>query len=288
MGRENESAQYEYHMLESTKKLTDEKIIKIIEKNLFEQIRFYGNSRRARLIDNKNIIKFLSHIPLPFFNCVIFYDFDYKDLEKQINDFIKYGRSRKTSLLWLVGPSSKPDNIGALLEENSFKYDDHMISMAVEISDIKSDLKNIDDFQIELVDNRKKLERWVHTCLKGFDENGNNFSSIYDFEKSLGHLKTLPWVRFTGIADGEAIATSAVFMGSEAAGLDNITTIPDWRKKGIGASMVSHSLKFSQSLGYNIGVLQASDMGYNLYRELGFKKYYEFKEHIWKYDSKRK
>ncbi len=272
-------------MLGSIRELPDNKIIKIIEKNLFEQIRFYGSSRRARLIDNKNIIKFLSHIPLPFFNCVIFYDFDPKDLEKQIKNFIKFGRSKKTSLLCLMSPSSKPHSIGALLEENSFKYDDHMISMAIEIPDIKNDLKYIDGFEIEIVDNRKKLEKWVRTCLKGFDENDKNFSSIYEFERSLGYGKTQPWVRFTGIVDGEAIATSAIFMGSEAAGLDNITTVPDWRKKGAGASMATSALKFSQSLGYNIGVLQASDMGYNLYCKLGFKKYYEFKEYIWKYDS---
>jgi len=194
-------------MLGSIKNLPYDEIIKIIEKNLFEQIRFYGNSRRARLIDNKNIIKFLSHISLPFFNCVIFYDFDSKNLEKQIKDFIKYGRSKKTSLLWLVGPSSKPHSIGAILEENSFKYDDHMMSMAIEITDIKNDLKHIDGFEIELVDNRKKLEKWVHACLKGFDENGKNFSSIYEFERSLGYGRTLPWVRFTGIVDGEAVAT---------------------------------------------------------------------------------
>jgi len=271
-------------VLRSIKKLPDGEIIKIIEKNLFEQIRFYGNSRWTRLIDNKNIIKFLSHISLPFFNCVIFYDFDPKNLEKQIRDFIKYGRSKKTSLLWLIGPSSKPQSISSLLEENSFKYDDNMISMAIEINDIKDNLKHIDGLEIELADSRKKLKKWVHACLRGFDENGKNFSSIYEFERSLGYGKTLPWIRFTGIIDGEAVATSAIFMGSEAAGLDNITTVPDWRKKGVGTSMVTHALKFSQSLGYNIGILQASDMGYNLYHKLGFKKYYEFKEYIWKYD----
>ena len=272
-------------MLGSIKELPDNKIIKIIERNLFEQIRFYGRSRRTSLTDNENIIKFLSHIPLPFFNCVIFYNFDPGGLEKQIKDLIKFGRSKKTSLLWLIGPSSRPHNIGAVLEENSFKYDDHMMSMAIEIRDIKNNLKHIDGFEIEIVDNRKKLEKWVHTCLKGFDENGKNFSSIYRFERSLGYCKTQPWVRFTGIVNGEAVATSAIFMGSEAAGLDNITTVPDWRKKGVGASMVAYALKFSQTFGYNIGVLQASDMGYHLYCKLGFKKYYEFKEYIWKYDN---
>lgn len=273
-------------MIRSIEDLRDTEIINIIEKNLFEQIRYYGHSLKARLIDNENIMKLLTCIPLPFFNCVLFYDFDNTNLEKQIKDFIHYGRSKKTSLLWIVGPSSKPHNIGALLEENSFKYDDHMLSMALDISDLKKDLKCIDGFEIEIVDNRKKLEKWVHACLRGFDEKGNNFSSIYEFERSLGCGKNLPWVRFTGIIDGEAVATSAVFMGSESAGLDNVTTVSYWREKGVGTSMVSHALRFSQSLGYNIGVLQASDMGFNLYQRLGFKKYYEFKEYIWKYDDR--
>lgn len=275
-------------MIKSIEDLSNTEIINIIEKNLFEQIRYYGHSSKARLIDNGIMMKFLTRIPLPFFNCVLFYDFDHKNLERQIKNFIRYGRSKKTPLQWIIGPSSKPHNIGALLEENSFKYDDHMLSMAIDISDLKRDLKYIDGFEIEIVDSRKKLEKWVNACLRGFDESGKNFSRIYEFERSLGYNKTLPWVRFTGIVDSEAVATSAVFLGSGAAGLDNVTTISNWRKKGAGASMVSYALRFSQSLGYNIGVLQASDMGFNLYRRLGFKKYCEFKEYHWKYDGKHK
>ena len=35
-------------MLGSIKKLSDDEIIKLIEKNLFEQIRFYGNFTHCR------------------------------------------------------------------------------------------------------------------------------------------------------------------------------------------------------------------------------------------------
>ncbi|TET51857.1 MAG: hypothetical protein E3J58_01255 [Actinomycetota bacterium] len=275
-------------MIKSIEGLSNTEIINVIEKNLLEQIRYYGHSSKAGLIDNGNMMKFLTRIPLPFFNCVLFYNSNYKNLERQIKNFIGYGRSKKTPLLWIIGPSSKPHNIGALLEDNGFKYDDHMLSMAICISDLKKDPQYIDGFKVEIVDSNKKLEKWVHACLRGFDESGKNFSRIYEFERSLGCGKDRPWVRFTGIVDGEAIATSAVFMGSEAAGLDNVTTTPDWRKKGAGASMVLYALRFSQSLGYSAGVLQASDMGFNLYRRLGFKKYYEFKEYLWKYDSRDK
>ena len=70
----------------------------------------------------------------------------------------------------------------------------------------------------------------------------------------------------------------------KAAGLDNVTTIPRWRKKGVGALMVKEAFKFSEDLGYKVGVLQASDMGLSLYRHLGFLEFSESKEYIWKND----
>ena len=275
-------------MLKSVKDLSNWEITKIIENNLFEQIRFYSSSPKVKLIDNRKIIKFLTRIPLPFFNCVVFYNYNYNGVEKEIKNFTRYGISKNTSLLWLTGPSSEPKNIGALLEENSFKYDDHMMSMAMDTSDLNRELKNIPGIEIETVDSKEKLERWVHSCLRGFDENGKNYEKIYEFEEALGYARELPWIRFTGIFEGEAIATSAVFIGTEVAGLDNVTTVPKWRKKGIGALMVTNTLQFTQSLGYHVSVLQASDMGINLYKHLGFKQYYEFKEYVWKNNNQDK
>jgi GNAT superfamily N-acetyltransferase len=275
-------------MLDSISGLSDKEIIRIIEENLFEQIRYYGKSPGTRLIENKNIIKLLTDIPLPFFNCVLYYNYDPGTLKEVIKDFIAYGRSKNTSLLWLKGPSSVPQDIGSVLSGEGFKYDDHMKGMAVDISDINSNQKHIPGFKIEVVNKGKQLSEWVHACLKGFDENGKNYQSIYEFEESLGLGSDRPWVRFTGIAGGEAVATSGVFMGSKVAGLDNVTTISKWRKKGIGALMVSHALQFARSWGYGVGVLQASDMGLNLYRYLGFREFVESKEYIWKNNRKKK
>jgi GNAT superfamily N-acetyltransferase len=272
-------------MLDSISSLTDREINCIIEENLFEQIRYYGRSEGSSLTDNDNIIKFTTDIPLPFFNCVLYYNLDNDSLVSQLRSFKEFGKSRKTSLLWLKGPSSIPRDIEPVLLSEGFKYDDHMTGMAVDIDNISSVHKNTPGFRIEIVENSQQLNRWVFACLKGFNENGKNFQNIYDFEESLGLGKSLPWVRFTGIADEEPVATSAVFMGSKAAGLDNVTTIPEWRKKGLGTLMVKQALRFSRDWGYKIGVLQASDMGLSLYRQLGFREFAVSKEFIWKYEA---
>lgn len=269
-------------MLGSIRGLTDREISKIIDENLFEQIRYYGSSPGSTLIENDNIIKFTTDIPLPFFNCVLYYNFDNDSLERQLKNFKEYGRSKKTSLLWLKGPSCIPQDIEPILSREGFKYDDRMTGMAVDIDNINPSQKDIPNFRVEIVEDTQQLCGWVFACLKGFNENGKNFQNIFDFEKSLGLGKSLPWVRFTAIVDKEPIATSAVFMGSNSAGLDNVTTIPQWRKKGVGALMVKRALQYAKDRGYNVGVLQASDMGLSLYRHLGFREFDVSKEFIWK------
>ena len=236
-------------MLDSIGGLNNDGVSSIIEENLFEQIRYYSRSQGSALLDNKSIIRFTTDIQLPFFNCVLYYNLSHDSLKNELKSFKEYGKSKKTSLLWLKGPSSVPRDIEPILLSEDFKYDDRMTGMAIDIDKLNTAHKDIPGFRVEVVKDSQQLCSWVFACLKGFDENGKNFQNIYDFEASLGLGKDLPWVRLIGTIDTEPVATSAVFMGSKVAGLDNVTTIPKWRKKGIAALMVKKALEFSRNNG---------------------------------------
>ena len=132
-------------MLDSIRSLTDREISGIIDENLFEQIRYYSKSPGSTLVENENIMKFTTDIPLPFFNCVLYYNLNNDSLVKQLESFKEYGRSRKTSLLWLKGPSSIPQDIEPILSSEGFKYDDRMTGMAVDINMLDPSQK--DNFQ---------------------------------------------------------------------------------------------------------------------------------------------
>jgi len=273
-------------MLKTIDGLSSDTIDRVIAENLFEQIRYYRKSADSILFDDENIIKFKTAIPLPFFNCVLHYDLDKSSLVSQIRKFREYGLRQKTSLLWLQGPLSIPEDIEDILSAEGFFYDDHMWGMAADIDRLHNSTisrKEIPGFRIETVTGPGQLSGWIYACLKGFNENGASFQKIYDFEVSLGLGTDLPWIRFTGMVDDRPVASSAVFMGSKAAGIDNVATIPQWRKKGIGELMVRYALMFSRSRGYRVGVLHASHMGLSLYRHLGFRTFAETKEFIWKF-----
>lgn len=56
----------------------------------------------------------------------------------------------------------------------------------------------------------------------------------------------------------------------------NVTTLSECRKQGIGRALTLAPLLEARASGYRIGVLQSTQMGLNLYRSIGFREYCTF------------
>jgi predicted N-acetyltransferase YhbS len=57
--------------------------------------------------------------------------------------------------------------------------------------------------------------------------------------------------------------------------------IPEAQRRGIGSALTIEELKDAMALGYNIGVLRSSEMGYQVYSRLGFKDYCIIERYVW-------
>jgi GNAT superfamily N-acetyltransferase len=53
------------------------------------------------------------------------------------------------------------------------------------------------------------------------------------------------------------------------------------RRRGIGKALTLQPLIEARKLGYNLGVLGSSEMGYGVYQSLGFKEYCKIHQYIW-------
>ena len=68
------------------------------------------------------------------------------------------------------------------------------------------------------------------------------------------------------------IATSALVLDAGVAGIYAVATLPEARRKGIGRMMSMRALLDARQQGYRVGVLQASAMGYPVYKQIGFRE----------------
>jgi GNAT superfamily N-acetyltransferase len=129
------------------------------------------------------------------------------------------------------------------------------------------------DLVIEKVVENETLRKWCQTNIVGFEWPESLNDVLFNFYFDLGSDENVPLVNYIGWLNDEPVATSTLFLGAGIAGIYNVVTLPDARRKGIGAAITLKPLLEARAMGYRVGILQASEMGASVYRKLGFQEY---------------
>ena len=76
---------------------------------------------------------------------------------------------------------------------------------------------------------------------------------------------------FVGRLDGRAVGTSIAIQTRTAGGVVAVSTLPDARRRGVGAAMSWAAVSAGADHGHDTIVLQASPMGFPVYVAMGFR-----------------
>ena len=133
---------------------------------------------------------------------------------------------------------------------------------------------------IALVDGAT-ARRWCEVFSDGFGL-ARKFGKAYlPFAIEVATKPNGPLRNYALCSDGEMVATASLALHAGIAGIYNVATLPKARGKGFASALTAHVAAEARASGATIAALQASEMGLNVYRRLGFRERYSVDMLIW-------
>jgi len=253
--------------------LADKALRRAIEANLEEFFQLVRHWPKAEVHDDPELLWTITDIPFFLFNAVMRTRLTPETVEPAIQAAINRGQSRKVPICWYVGFATQPSDLGTRLEKHGFSAVEPEIGMAMDLQDMNGSLPVTPDLSIELVEDHEALHAWCHVAINGFEMPDFVGETFYDIFLCLGLNSSSPLRHYLGYLNGKPVATSTLFPGAGVAGIYDVCTIPKARRLGIGAAMTTRPLHDARQMGYRIGILQSSKMGFPVYCKIGFKEY---------------
>jgi len=172
---------------------------------------------------------------------------------------------------WWVTSTTQPPDFGDRLLAHGLtaSYLDAP-GMALDLQTASAALSTPDSFTIVRASTQQHLDDWRDVFLATYHTPAFAAQSWIDATLSFG-IDAAPWQLYVGYLGDQPVATNLLFKGGGVAGLFAVGTIPEAQRKGIGAAITLKPLLDARAQGYRYGVLFASEMGYPVYRRIGFR-----------------
>jgi len=208
--------------------------------------------------------------PIDYHNCVVRADLAPDGADDAIRTWIDELRARRLPGTWHVGPSMRPADLGERLVRLGFTHAGDEIGMAMDLRRLPERVPAPDGLAIERVRDERALATWAATLANGFGEGEREASWVGATYAAIGLGDGVPWRHHLGLLAGEPVATSSLFLAAGVAGVYFVLTVPEARRRGIGAAITAAALREARAMGFRVAVLGSSEMGEPVYRRLGF------------------
>jgi len=259
--------------------LTAERLSWAIEENLSAMIPVLGMLGRVATTEPPGVKRSIADVQFALFNSIVDARLDPEDVDPTIQYLIADSKARQAPLIWWIGPSTQPADLGDTLIRYGFRMVDDAPGMAVALENLNEDLRSPAGLSIELAGDEDGWWEWCRTMESGFEFPPTATFAIDVWYKFLSLVDLDTVQPYLAWLNGEAVATSLLFLGAGVAGIYSVATIPAARRKGIGAQVTLHPLQKARARGFKAGVLEASEMGESVYRTLGFEKYCQIRSY---------
>lgn len=180
---------------------------------------------------------------------------------------------------WWLCPGDLPSDLEQRLVKKGFSLSEEQPAMAVDLEKLNQEIRPPDGFTIERVVDSATLKE-KHGWIRRFGQGKSLGTLIMDLFTAYGFDPDSVWQHYIGMLNGKPVSWTSVFFARGVAGIYAVGTLPEARRQRIGSAITLQGLLDARERGYRVGVLQSSEMGYNVYRRLGFENCFKIKTYV--------
>lgn len=260
--------------------LSHQSLVGATKRNLYEFFGYMRHWGKTEFYVAPGHWRWWTPIPYPWFNAVLSIQPPSADETALIAEMLDYFKSKgNRAITWWLAPDVESSNWGKQLEANGLIFASDPPGMAADLETLNEDLPKLEGLEITRVQDEETMITWASVFITGFELPQDWTPDMLDMMLALA--MDAPMQNYLATVNGEAVATSSIFFGAGAAGIYCVSTLPDWRGKGIGAVVTLQPLLEARLAGYRVGVLQSSAMGFKVYQRMGFREVCRMSHYYW-------
>ena len=250
--------------------VSNEALVNAIRANMCDFFRHISRSNSAEHFEEKQFTRWYTSLQQPWFNGVLSSHPARDGDEAFIAETIQYFREKGVkTFTWWLEPHLKPSDWEPALSRYGFGYSNDTPGMALDLLELNESLPEAEGLEIRIAGDEESIRTWASVFIKGYGLPPALESSTFELWMQLG--LDLPMRNYLGYLNDKPVSTCTLFLGGGAAGIYCTSTLPEARGRGVGAAITLQPLQAAREMGYRVGVLQSSEMGFNVYQKLGFR-----------------
>ncbi len=245
-----------------------------------------SRSPQAKKFGGKGIKASSTGFNLPLLNlalgCNFPADTTQEDIDKEIEAVKTFFANRNVPWYWWMSATPSPKNIRHLLKKHGFEYDDlplpaMIVSLKMDISSLPAYPNNICVWQAQSARDLQAASR-IRRLAFGFPD-GEALTYFEDMAADWLNNESVK-LFLAGEDESTPVSIGAVIESEGIPGVYVMATLPDHHRKGYGKAVLSRLMVEAGAKGHEIIALTASDAGFGLYAQFGFRHLFGFDFYI--------